>query len=211
MTNFEDTSDSLQISLQRTIDSIDEPTVTLRRLFDLVGEQGLLFLCAILTIPFLLPISIPGVSAVFGSGIILIAAGITRNRLPWMPRRLLDRELDAQKLTGILQRGARIVARIERFIKPRLKGITSRGLAARINGLALIFGGILLLLPLGLIPFSNTLPAYGILFLAIGMIQRDGLLVILGYVMHVSACVYLGILAWLAMRAGEGLAGLFSS
>lgn len=211
MNDFEDTSDSLQTSLQRTLDSMTEPTVTLRRLFDLVGEQGLLFLCAILTIPFLLPVSIPGVSAVFGSGIILIAAGITRNRLPWMPRRLLDRELDSEKLSGILRRGARIVARIERFIKPRLKGITSRGLAARINGLALIFGGILLLLPLGLIPFSNTLPAYGILFLAIGMIQRDGLLVILGYVMHVSACVYLGILAWLAMRAGEGLAGLFSS
>lgn len=211
MSDFEDTKVSLQVSLQNTLDAITTPTITLRRLFDLVGEHGLLFLCALLTIPFLLPVSIPGVSAVFGLGIILISIGITLNRMPWLPRRLMDRELDSEKLTGILRRGAGIVARIERFIKPRLKGLTSRGLAARINGLALIFGGLLLILPLGLIPFSNTLPAYAILFLAIGMIQRDGLVVILGHLMNVAACIYLGVLAWLALQAGQGLAGVFGS
>lgn len=193
----------------KAIDSVDTDTVSLRRLLDLVGEHGLLFLCAMMTIPFLLPVSIPGVSTVFGLGIILISIGITLNRMPWLPKFLMDREIDSGKLTGILRRGAGIVARIEKFIKPRLKGLTSEGFAARINGLALIFGGVLLILPLGFIPFSNTLPAYAILLLAVGMIQRDGLVVILGHLMNVASCVYFGVLAWLAVQAGQGLFGFF--
>ena len=80
----------------------------------------------------------------------------------------------------------------------------------RVNGLALIFGGVLLMAPLGLIPFSNTLPAFGILLLAVGMSQRDGLVVLAGYGMLVATVIYFGALAWAAYAAGRGLAGFFS-
>lgn len=207
--DFQDTKESLHASLMRTIDAIDTETVSLRKLLDLVGEHSLLFLCALMTIPFLLPVSIPGVSTVFGAGIILIGIGITLNRMPWLPKFLLDRELDAGKLTGILRKGAGMVARIEKVIKPRLQFLTAEGVPARINGLALIFSAVLLMLPLGLIPFSNTLPAYAILLLSIGMIQRDGLIVIGGYLMILATCIYFGILAWLAFAAGQGIAGIW--
>ena len=147
--DFQDTKAPLHITLERTLAAIDTPTITLRRLFDLIGEQGLLFLCALLTIPFLLPVSIPGLSSVFGPAIILIAAGITANRLPWLPRRLARKEFDADKLKASLQRGLGLVARIERFIRPRLKALTASGFPARINGVALIFAALLLMAPFG--------------------------------------------------------------
>ena len=103
-TEFQDARESLYEALSRAIAQIDGPTITLRRLLVLVGEHGMLFLCALLTIPFLIPVSIPGVSTVFGAAIILISLGITMNRLPWLPDRLMDRELDAAKLSGILRR-----------------------------------------------------------------------------------------------------------
>ena len=208
-TEFQDARESLYEALSRAIAQIDGPTITLRRLLVLVGEHGMLFLCALLTIPFLIPVSIPGVSTVFGAAIILISLGITMNRLPWLPDRLMDRELDAAKLSGILRRGADVVAKVEAYIRPRMGAITDGAIASRVNGLALIFSGVLLMAPLGLIPFSNTLPAFAILLLAVGMSQRDGLVVLAGYAMILASLVYFGVLAYLAFIAGQGLAGLF--
>ncbi len=206
---FDDTRESLHSALTNAIDQIDGDTITLRRLLVLVGEHGLLFLCALLTIPFLIPVSIPGVSTVFGAAIILIAIGITLNRLPWLPDRLMDKELDAAKLTGILRRGLDVVARVEAYVKPRYRSLTGSVFANRINGLAIIFAGVLLMAPLGLVPFSNTLPAFAILLLAVGMAQRDGLIVIAGYAMILASVIYFGVLAWLAFAAGKGLLGVF--
>ena len=208
---FADTRESLYQALTRAIDSIEGSTITLRKLLALVGEHGLLFLCALLTIPFLIPVSIPGVSTVFGAAIILISIGITTNRMPWLPDRIMDKEMDAVKLSGILRRGAEVVARVETYIRPRAQAITGSGFASRINGLALIFAGVLLMAPLGLVPFSNTLPAFAILLLAVGMSQRDGLVVLAGYAMIVATLIYFGVLAWLAFVAGQGLADFFVS
>ena len=207
---FSNARESLHGALTRAVDRIEGETITLRQLLELVGEHGLLFLCALLTNPFLIPVSIPGVSTVFGAAIILIAIGITMNRLPWLPSRIMDKELDAKRLTGILRRGIAIVARIEAYIRPRMEGLTEGAVMGRVNGLALIFGGVLLMAPLGLIPFSNTLPAFGILLLAVGMSQRDGLVVLAGYGMLVATVIYFGALAWAAYAAGRGLAGFFS-
>lgn len=40
------------------------------------------------------------------------------------------------------------------------------------------------------LPFSNTLPAYGVLFLAVGELERDGYAVLLGYTMTVATVIY---------------------
>ena len=202
---FRDTSENLSASLARTIASIQGHTVTLRELLALIGEQGLLFVCALLTIPFLLPVSIPGVSTVFGAAIILISIGITLNRIPWLPARIMDRPIGTEKLVPTLQKGVDMVAKIDRFVRPRLPALTDGAVINRLNGLLLTFGGILLAMPLGLIPFSNTLPAFAILFISIGILQKDGLFVALGYGLLVATVIYFGILAFLALAAGQGL------
>lgn len=211
MTEFSDSSESLRDALMRTIAEMRDSHVTLRELVRMIGEQGLLLLCALLTIPFLLPVSIPGVSTVFGAAIILISVGIIANRAPWLPDRIMDRPLDAQKLSGILKRGADIVAKIEKVIRPRLKALTDGALINRLNGFGIMAGGILLIFPLGLIPFSNTLPAFAILFMCLGISQRDGLFVLLSYLTLVATVIYFAILAYAAFAAGQGLAGFFSS
>lgn len=207
---FSDTTVSLREALLRTIESIRGAPVTLRQLIALIGEQGLLLLCALLSVPFLIPVSIPGVSTVFGLAIILIAIGITANRAPWLPRQIMDREIDGDRLAGVLRRGAAIVERIEAYIRPRITTLTQGAAMNRLNGLVVILGGVLLMMPLGLVPFSNTLPAFAILLLCIGMAQRDGLLVIAGYAMTVATILYFLVLIYVAVAAGMGIAGFFS-
>lgn len=208
---FSDTSKKVSDMLGETIDRIRGRSVTLRELIAAIGEQGLLLLCALLCLPFLIPVSIPGVSTVFGGAILLVSVSITLNRLPWLPKKILDREMDTEKLIPALQKGVKLVSRIDPYVKPRLTGLTSGGVAARFNGIVLIFSAILLMAPLGPIPFSNTLPGVAILLLSIGMVQRDGVFVLLGYVFNIATLVYFAVLAWLAFVAGQGISSLLGS
>lgn len=205
---LQDTEAPLSETLLNTLKNIDGDTITLRRLFELIGEQGLLLLCMLLSLPFLFPVSIPGVSTVFGLGVILIGVAVTLNRLPWLPAVLADRQLSSEKLMPVLQRGAKFVARFDTVIKPRIKALTDNAMMNRVNGLMVVFAGLLLIVPLGLIPFSNTLPAVAIILLAIGMLQRDGVFVLGGYLMVLATVIYFAALALAAIAAGQGIASL---
>ena len=202
---FEDTGKSTSDTLEHILQNIKADQITLREIMSLMGEQGLLLICALLSLPFLFPVSIPGVSTVFGAGIVLIAFAITINRLPWLPDFIADKKLDSQKLVPVLQRGVNFLRRMDRYLKPRITLMTTGVLINRINGLALMASGILLMMPLGLIPFSNTLPGVATLLLACGISQRDGLLVVLGYGMIVATVLYFAVLAYGAYMAGQAL------
>ena len=69
-------TDSPGKRLRVIITDLPRDKVTLAEIRDLLGQDGLLLLTALLTIVFLIPISIPGVSTVFGAAILLI--GVSR-------------------------------------------------------------------------------------------------------------------------------------
>ncbi|QTK78897.1 Protein exoD [Agrobacterium tumefaciens] len=202
---FSDTSEKLSTTLEKLIGKLKGQTITLRELMEAIGEQGLLLICAIASLPFLIPVSIPGVSTVFGAAIILVSLAITLNRLPWLPKKILDRQMETAKLIPALQKGVSIVSKLDGFIRPRLPALTTGAIANRINGLALMTAGVLLMMPLGFIPFSNTLPGVAILLFSAGMIQRDGVTVLGGYLFLGLTTVYFAALAYAAFWAGQGL------
>lgn len=180
--------------------------LTLRQLIHCLRDRGMLVLCMVLTVPFLLPVSIPGSSTPFGLAIVLVALGAITGRPPWLPGRFADRTIPAGSMLMVLKKGAALFARIERWTKPRLPLLTSGKTMRLVNGMLLIFSAILLMAPLPL-PFSNTLPAYGVLFIAAGSLEKDGYLLVLGYLMIFLAVLYFGLLAILG---AAGLQMLFS-
>jgi hypothetical protein len=187
---------SLVEKMRTTLDQLPPEGVTLVTIRDMIGREGMLLVTAFLTIIFLVPVSIPGVSTVFGGAILLLSVSRLLHRPLWLPKRLKDRVVSTQKLRSGMQRGLKWFERLERISRPwRLKGLTgSRGLAGATNNLGLILGAILLMAPFGLIPFSNTLPAVALLFFAIGLLQRDGVCILLGHLMNIASIVYFGVL-----------------
>lgn len=174
--------------------------MTVRALIHALGERGLLMACMVFALPSMLPIPIPGMSIPQGTIIMLIGIGLLLNRAPMLPERLLEYRLPPKSLLLILDKGARLFARIEKLSYPRLLPMT-HGWVHGLNGILLVGGAIILLAPLP-IPFSNVLPAYGILFTAFGTLQRDGWLVIAGYVMYLLTVVYIALvflfgMAWI--------------
>jgi hypothetical protein len=208
---FKDTDVSLGTLLSETADAVRGKTISLRDLLEQIGEQGLLLFCIILTLPFMLPVSIPGVSTVIGAVIILVGIGVTMNRIPWLPERLMSRTFEGEQLIPALEKGVELFGKVESFLKPRLTVLSEGSMMNTINGLVLTFAAVLLIFPFGLIPFSNTLPALAILFLAVGIAQRDGVFILLGYIMTIATVIYFGGLFYAAIAAGQAVTSLFGS
>lgn len=199
----------LSHTLRSTAAAMGEGKISLRELLVLVGEQGMLLFCLLLTVPFLLPVSIPGISSVFGLLILFIGIGITLNRVPWLPARLMARRFATEQLKSTLHKGADLLARLDRFVRPRLLVLTASSTINRANGLMIMLAAVLLMMPFGAIPLTNTLPAWAILLLATGMLQRDGCFVALGYTLVAATLIWFAVLALGVLMAGQGLSGLF--
>ena len=91
--------------LQQAIDQLPPDQLSLDALLDQFGPQGLLLLTALLTLVFLIPVSIPGVSTVFGAGILLVGVCRLLRRPLWLPARLRERQLPSDRLRSALGRG----------------------------------------------------------------------------------------------------------
>jgi len=181
--------------LEAAIDALPPGTVTLAQVRDLVGHDGLMLLTAFLTIVFLVPVSVPGVSTVFGAGILLIGVSRLFRLELWLPKRIERRLVATDRLRSALQRGLVWFRRLERVSRPqRISWAASDGAVRIVNDCALILGAALLMAPFGLIPFSNTFPAIALLFLAIGSLQRDGLFILIGHLSNLVTIAYFALL-----------------
>ena len=188
--------------LRALVRSMPRTGITLSELIRSVGNDGLLILVALLTLVFLIPISIPGVSTVFGAAILLISVSRLIGRELWIPSKLEHRVIGTRKLRPLLRKALSWLKKLERVSKPnRIQWLVAAGPVAFFNNAALILGAVLLMMPFGLIPFSNTFPAVAILFLSIGLLQRDGVCILLGHVSNVVTIIYFSVLI-----GGGGLA-----
>jgi len=193
---------SLGEQLSNIIEQLPPDALSLQELLDVFGDEGLLLVTVLLTLVFLIPVSIPGVSTVFGAAILLVGISRLFDRPLWLPARLRSRALPADKLRPGLTGGLVWVRRLEKISRPhRLRAFADGALTRRLNDLAFILAALLLMAPFGLIPFSNTLPALALLLYAIGFIQRDGVAVLLGHLANIGTIIYFGVLV-----GGGGLA-----
>ena len=192
----------LSVALAATAAAVRGHTVTLRELLALVGEQGLLVFCAILASPFLLPVSLPMMSTALGLPMLLIGVAVMLNRVPWLPDRLLSHALPSATVQHVLARCTRWAERLEHLFRPRLMGLTEAPAVNVLNGALLVLAVLLLMAPLPLIPLANTLPGIAIILLCLGMAERDGALVLAGYVVTLLSAAYVFALLLLVVRWG---------
>ena len=171
------------------------------RLGDIVtalGDRGYGILIFILALPNVLPLYIPGLSALFGIPLALIALqmmlGLPR---PWLPQSLLRRPLRRQEFARITHRILPWLLRLERLLKPRLPALTSLW-AERAIGLFAFVLAIMLALP---IPFTGIPLGAALALMGIGLLERDGLVLMAGAAAGALAVAYSGLATFAAWEA----------
>jgi hypothetical protein len=140
-------------------------------------------------------VPLPGFSTLFGFVVLLIGARQALGRQPWLPKRILQRELPARLIARVLGAASRVVRWLEVLLRPRLDFLHEQWIYRRIAGTLIALSGMLLLLPLP-IPLTNTLPALTVVLLAAGAMERDGLFFLAGCATFVLTLAFFGLLAF---------------
>ena len=130
----------------------------------------------------------PGSSTILSLPILLLAPQVAwGSDIPWLPRKLIHHPLKRDDLRGLFRRLTPVVRRMELVTRPRLE-ILFGPIGERLIGVVCTLLALVLVLP---IPLGNLAPGATVAVLALALLQRDGLMVLLGYLM---AAVSVGLL-----------------
>jgi hypothetical protein len=140
-----------------------------------------------------------GVPTVCGVALVIIALNLVaaRQRL-WLPAAIADKSIARADLKRVVDRAAPYLERLERVCKPRL-AIVTEPVGKVLIGLVILVLGFIMILP---IPFIGNLPpGWAATFIAIGMTERDGLVVLIGIVVSAAAVALASVGTWTAVLA----------
>lgn len=167
-------------------------TASLGDVMDRLDERAFGFLLLLLALPCCLPFVyvLPQIVAL---PMLALAGQLAAGRQhPWLPRRLRARRFSIPAFRAVVERSAKYARWLERLARPRFAPATGRW-GLRLVGALLIAPCLSILVPL---PSTNTVPGIGVAVAALGLIERDGVLVMLGLVIG---------LAWVALLLTLGL------
>jgi hypothetical protein len=144
----------------------------------------------------------------FGIAISLIGACLAIGREPWLPRFIMNRRLSTARSDQLLIGAIKVARRLEKFVRPRLPFLHAGPGMLRLIGFGIVIAGVGLMLPLP-IPFSNSIPAWAVVLLAVGMMEKDGLCVLLGHLAVVGSWVFIGVTSISAIGSFQWLVDSF--
>jgi hypothetical protein len=164
------------------------------------GAKGPAFLIILLSLPFLIPMNLPGFSTIAGFGIIaLTIKGLVPNGR--LPKFLADRIVSANAVASISKHGGKVISKVEVMVKPRLSFMLNFG-GKTWATILMIVCSLLLAIPVPpVIPLTNTLPAIAIICLAFAVLESDGLFFIVGQAMTAVTIGYF-IFCWQVVVMG---------
>lgn len=155
-----------------------EHQVTVENCLDELGESSIALALLLFTLLSSLPLfGIPGFTTVTGIPIILLGGQLLFGAEHlWLPQRINRHPLHSPKLWHWLEKILPVLQKIEHYIKPRFLKL-SENPSRRLLGAAFVVMGILLALP---IPLINFPAGFSMFVLALGLVERDGFIIIAG-------------------------------
>lgn len=172
--------------LAALVDAEAPARLTVGEILDQLGERAFGAFLIVFALPNLVPVPIPGLSALLGIPLILISGQLClRWPRPWLPRWLADRSFAKEDLDRAFTRGLPYLARLERLCRPRWQ-FMSVPTTERVIGLVCLALSAILFLP---IPFANLLPAAAICLFGLAIAERDGLVGGLGLLLGLTSGV----------------------
>jgi hypothetical protein len=184
----EDTLKTSQLLRNLLADHPDR-SFTVEKISAAMGSTSFGASLLVFSIPEVLPIPIPGMSAIVTVPTAIISwqmiAGYKQIRLP---RWLLKRTIPRKALAGAIHSILPFLERAERATRPRARWM-SCPLAKRFLGVFIFLMALVIAMP---VPGTNIPSAIAIFVTSLGMIERDGLMIALGVIIGLASMVLVG-------------------
>jgi len=151
-----------------------------------MGPTSIAFTILFLAIPALTPIPGP-FGMVFGTALALVSLQIVAGgRKVWLPAIIRDRRVSSVALDLIVGHAVPVIARVEKLVRAgRLQALTGRTVQALL-GIPVFLLAVVIALP---IPFGNILPVLSLVVLAVALMERDGLVTLIGLLLTSATIV----------------------
>ncbi|MBS0585858.1 MAG: exopolysaccharide biosynthesis protein [Verrucomicrobia bacterium] len=172
----------------------EKSRLSLEEVLHVLSGRGRALVLLFLTLPFCQPIQIPGVSTPFGLAIAFIALRMAFGKNIWLPKKILAKKFSSKAISKIVDKTLWLLHKTKRFTHPRLKWFCHSLPMQITTGVVIFLLGLFMALPLP-IPLSNMIAAWSILFFSLGVLEDDGLFVLIGafiFLLLIGLCL----LAW---------------
>ncbi len=177
--------------------------LTLGEAFGELKESGFVFVCLLQALPFLQPLTLGPISTALGLSLAVLGWQMARGRpSPWLPAKAAGWAPGPAAWRRLFGAAAAVLGFCRRFSRRRLASWVAGERGRRAGGLMIAAAGLLISLPLAGIPFNNSLPALAVVFVALGELEEDGLMLVAALAALVLTVVYFAALAVLLFWAG---------
>lgn len=178
-----------------------DPKLYLGEVVNAFGERAFGALLLLFGLLNALPLP-PGATAVLGIPLLLLSIQLAlRTDQLWLPKWALKRSIDRAGYRKSAARVARPIKMVERLSRPRLLVLTGP-VSELLIGVMCTLLAVIVMLPLW---STNMFPAFTIAIFGFGMMQRDGVAVLVGWLAVAGYALFL-VLAWQIIK-GVAIAG----
>lgn len=169
------------------------PRVSVGELIDALRNRAFGISFLLFGLPNCIPMP-PGIPVVCGIILALIGMQMVIGRQElWLPKIITNRTFSRSVLETIITRSQSWIVRLERWSQPRLE-LFSGPTARRVVGCVVVVLGIVLLLPIPF--FGNIPPGIAVCILGLGLVERDGGVILAGFVAAALASALLIGMTW---------------
>lgn len=164
-------------------------------------ENGLLLALLFFSLPVAIPLPYPpGFTTIMGMPLIILSIQMFLGKQQVsLPQKLHDYQIKNSVLKKISDKIVPVVEYIERHTKPRFSFAQSV-YCEQFVGIVSFVSAIAIALPL---PFTNAIPALGIAVMSLGLLNRDGVVIVIGFVINCIGC-FIALAAittsWIALK-----------
>ena len=158
--------------------------VSVGDLLSALGDRALGALMFVFAVPNVVPTP-PGTSSVLGVPLVFLAAQVTFGLKPWLPGIISRRSMSREDFHLLISRIAPWLERAEKLLKPRVSVLALPPMEFMVGLICLVLS-LVLALP---IPLGNMLPAAAISLMALGLLERDGVWILAGFLATLASVV----------------------
>lgn len=167
-------------ALERVSFESQSRSLTLQEIFSLLGEKGHLILILFLSVPFLQPMPLVGLSTPLGLLIVIVGYYFLIEKPPWLPKKFAHLTVPQEVLRKTIELILKIWKFLEKILSPRWPRLHDSHFFRVINFGLMAISAMLLALPLP-VPFTNTVPTVAIVLNVIGQLEEDGVVIFVSF------------------------------
>ncbi len=181
-------------SLDAILDLTKKSThIKVRQLVSKLKGKGAAFLMIIFSLPFCIPIPLPGLSTVLGIFIAFLGIRIAFGQKLWWPKWILNKEISSRTISRIVIKTMKVMKKFHHLFCARLIILAKNPFFHCFNGVLVFLFALLLAIPLP-IPLMNLFSALPILFIGLGLLYDDGVCILISYMLvFVAALFFFGL------------------